>query len=123
MDEADRLLDMGFQATVSSILKFLPKQRRTGLFSATQTDRVKELVRAGLRNPVRIKVKVENSTSHQLQTMPDKLQNFYSIVPLQSKLSALVWFLQQHMKEKVIVYFLTCATVDYMYAVLAGLKV
>lgn len=37
LDEADTLLDMGFAATLNSIFGLLPKQRRTGLFSATQT--------------------------------------------------------------------------------------
>jgi hypothetical protein len=55
--------------------------------------------------------------------MPEKLQNFASVIPLQHKLAALVWFLQQHRQEKLIVYFLTCATVDYMYAVLSELEV
>jgi ATP-dependent RNA helicase DDX55/SPB4 len=55
-----RLLDLGFLASISKILKHLPKQRRTGLFSATMTDALSELVRVGLRNPVRIVVKVEN---------------------------------------------------------------
>lgn len=36
MDEADTLLDLGFQQTINHILQLLPKQRRTGLFSATQ---------------------------------------------------------------------------------------
>ena len=44
LDEADRLLEMGFELTLNSILQKLPKQRRTGLFSATQTTEVKELV-------------------------------------------------------------------------------
>jgi ATP-dependent RNA helicase DDX55/SPB4 len=58
MDEADRLLDMGFKESVTGILQALPKQRRTGLFSATMTEAVSELVRTGLRNPVRVIVKV-----------------------------------------------------------------
>jgi ATP-dependent RNA helicase DDX55/SPB4 len=58
MDEADRLLDMGFKESLSGILQALPKQRRTGLFSATMTEAVSELVRTGLRNPVRVVVKV-----------------------------------------------------------------
>lgn len=61
LDEADRLLDMGFQRQVTAILQRLPKQRRTGLFSATQTEAVEELARAGLRNPVRVEVKVTGS--------------------------------------------------------------
>lgn len=59
LDEADRLLEMGFQKQVTSILARIPKQRRTGLFSATQTEAVVELSRAGLRNPVRVEVKTE----------------------------------------------------------------
>ena len=57
MDEADRLLDLGFQSTLNTILEVLPKQRRTGLFSATQTTEVENLARAGLRNPVAVNVK------------------------------------------------------------------
>ncbi|KAF9578061.1 ATP-dependent RNA helicase ddx55 [Lunasporangiospora selenospora] len=60
LDEADRLLDMGFTLSLNKIMSMLPKQRRTGLFSATMTDGLHELVRAGLRNPVRIVVKVED---------------------------------------------------------------
>ena len=57
-----RLLDLGFHATLTRILTHLPKQRRTGLFSATMTDAdaMSELVRVGLRNPARIVVKVQS---------------------------------------------------------------
>ena len=57
-----RLLDLGFHATLTRILTHLPKQRRTGLFSATMTDAdaLSELVRVGLRNPARIVVKVQS---------------------------------------------------------------
>ncbi|KAG6831605.1 hypothetical protein H0H92_009078 [Tricholoma furcatifolium] len=62
LDEADRLLDLGFQQSLTRILNHLPKQRRTGLFSATMTDAdaLSELVRVGLRNPARIVVKVQS---------------------------------------------------------------
>jgi hypothetical protein len=56
LDEADRLLDLGFEKTLTTILQYLPRQRRTGLFSATQTKDVIQLVRAGLRNPVFVTV-------------------------------------------------------------------
>ena len=57
----DSLFDLGFHQTLTRILTHLPKQRRTGLFSATMTDAdaLSELVRVGLRNPARIVVKVQ----------------------------------------------------------------
>lgn len=67
LDEADRLLDLGFQAALTRILTALPKQRRTGLFSATMTDAdaLSELVRVGLRNPARIVVKVQTKKARK----------------------------------------------------------
>ena len=56
LDEADRLLDMGFEATLNTI-RAAAEQRRS-LFSATQTSEVVQLVRAGLRNPVRVDVQL-----------------------------------------------------------------
>lgn len=64
LDEADRLLDMGFQKQINAIITQLPKLRRTGLFSATQTQAVEELAKAGLRNPVRVEVRAETKTAN-----------------------------------------------------------
>ena len=56
MDEADRLLDMDFGPIIDKILKVIPKERTTYLFSATMTTKVAKLQRASLSNPVRVEV-------------------------------------------------------------------
>ena len=71
LDEADRLLDLGFERQLSEILSWLPRQRRTGLFSATQTDEVQKLVRAGLRNPVAITVRDKQTSETHRDGLPN----------------------------------------------------
>ena len=58
MDEADKLLEDGHEVKLNHILGHLPKQRRTGLFSATMTSQLKNLVRIGMRNPFFVEVKL-----------------------------------------------------------------
>ena len=65
--------------SINTILEFLPKQRRTGLFSATQTQEVENLVRAGLRNPVRISVKEKGVAASSTQKTPSHLENHYMV--------------------------------------------
>uniref|UniRef100_A0A4W3J2D5 ATP-dependent RNA helicase n=1 Tax=Callorhinchus milii TaxID=7868 RepID=A0A4W3J2D5_CALMI len=113
LDEADRLLDMGFQISLNTILGNLPKQRRTGLFSATQTQEVEKLVRAGLRNPVRITVKEKGVAASNTQKTPTRLNNYYMICRPEEKFNQLVAFLRQHKQQKHLVFFSTCACVEY----------
>lgn len=113
LDEADRLLEMGFEASLNTILGYLPKQRRTGLFSATQTQELEKLVRAGLRNPVRIAVKEKGVAATATQKTPSRLSNYYTICRAEDKFNSLVTFLRQHKHEKQLVFFSTCACVEY----------
>ncbi|GMF31715.1 unnamed protein product [Phytophthora fragariaefolia] len=117
LDEADTLLDMGFEVSLNKILEHLPKQRRTGLFSATQTQEVKALARAGLRNPATISVQVANNT----QVTPSTLKNYYCLVGHDQRLSALNHFVQSKKGEKLIVFFSTCGSVDFFARVLEEL--
>jgi superfamily II DNA/RNA helicase len=69
--------------SVSCILSALPKQRRTGLFSATQAKQFEELLKFGLRNPVRITLGAEAvivSSQHPEDTVtPSSLENSYAV--------------------------------------------
>ncbi|KAF9438704.1 ATP-dependent rRNA helicase spb4 [Entomortierella beljakovae] len=122
LDEADRLLDMGFSVSLNKIMSLLPKQRRTGLFSATMTDGLTELVRAGLRNPVRVVVKVEDLVGGGGQRTPASLHIGYIFCSTSQKLLLLTHLLRQEaFNKKSIVYFATCAGVDYFYKLLSRL--
>lgn len=78
MDEADRILNMDFETEVNTILKAIPRERRTFLFSATMTKKVQKLQRASLQDPVKIEV------STKYQTV-DQLQQYYIFIPQKYK--------------------------------------
>ncbi|KAF2659943.1 ATP-dependent rRNA helicase-like protein spb4 [Lophiostoma macrostomum CBS 122681] len=129
LDEADRLLDLGFKEDLQKILSRLPKQRRTGLFSASVSEAVDQLVRVGLRNPVRIAVKVKaravtngNAGEGKIEDKrtPASLQMSYLIVPPSQKLPATLKLLAslQPQPQKTILYLATCYSVDYFQHVL-----
>ncbi|XP_063628304.1 probable ATP-dependent RNA helicase DDX55 homolog [Cydia splendana] len=108
LDEADRLLDLGFSSALTTILQYLPRQRRTGLFSATQTKQLQDLVRAGLRNPVVVSVKEKSTIS-----TPLLLENYYVIVEPQDKFLFLLNFIRNRKIVKGLFFLPTCACVDY----------
>lgn len=85
MDEADRILNMDFEVEVDKILRVIPRERRTLLFSATMTKKVQKLQRASLRNPV----KVEVSTKYQTV---EKLQQYYVFIPVKFKVQEKIIF-------------------------------
>lgn len=60
LDEADRILDMGFEKEVNAIVENLPRERQTLLFSATQTKSVKDLARLSLKVRVYMLVGMHN---------------------------------------------------------------
>jgi ATP-dependent RNA helicase DDX55/SPB4 len=123
---------MGFSTTLQEILGRLPKMRRTALFSATQasstTSSLNEWMhRMGMRNPMWIDVKVVVASSSSLplqqqqpdqqhqqsQATPTSLTNHYHVTQIDEKMDRLACFLRHHKEERFIVFFLTCACVDF----------
>jgi ATP-dependent RNA helicase RhlE len=67
LDEADRMLDMGFINDIKKVLSIIPKQRQNLLFSATFSDDIKKLADSLLNSPVLIEAATANSTSHKVE--------------------------------------------------------
>ena len=130
LDEADRLLDLGFKEDLQKIISRLPKQRRTGLFSASMSEAVDQLIRVGLRNPVRIAVKVKARAASngkpgedgkiEDKRTPASLQMSYLVIPPSHKIPAIKKILSalQPQPQKSILYLSTCYSVDYFQHVL-----
>lgn len=69
LDEADRMLDMGFSKDIHRILKLIPQKRQTLLFSATFNSDIKKMTETLLRDPVKIEIEAENSTVDRIDQM------------------------------------------------------
>ena len=110
LDEADRILDMGFRRDLDAIIANLPSERQTLLFSATQTKSVSELARLSLRNPEYVAVH-ETATS----ATPAKLEQFYMVTQLHEKLDILFAFLRNHLTSKTMVFMSSCKQVRFVY--------
>ena len=67
LDEVDRMLDMGFVHEIRAIIERLPNKRQSLFFSATMTDRVREIMSGFLNNPVSISVKSQDTTTNVKQ--------------------------------------------------------
>ncbi|KAI9888308.1 MAG: ATP-dependent RNA helicase dbp4 [Vezdaea aestivalis] len=110
LDEADRILDMGFKGTVDAIISHLPSKRQTLLFSATQTKRVADLARLSLQDPEYVSVheKADAAT-------PVTLKQHYVVTPLPDKLNTLYSFLRSNLKAKILVFMSSGKQVRFVY--------
>jgi ATP-dependent RNA helicase DDX10/DBP4 len=110
LDEADRILDMGFQRDVDAIIDYLPKERQTMLFSATQSRKVSDLARLSLQDPEYVSVHAEDKSA-----TPQSLTQNYIICPLEEKLDTLWSFIQASKKSKILCFFSSAKVVRFVY--------
>merc|ERR1719323_747541 len=103
MDEADRILNQDFESEVNKILRCIPTERRSMLFSATMTKKVAKLQRASLKDPVKVEV------SGSYQTV-DKLLQYYLFIPQSYKEIYLVHILNELAGNSFMIFCSTCSS-------------
>jgi ATP-dependent RNA helicase DDX18/HAS1 len=109
IDEADRILEVGFEDEMRSIIKILPTERQTMLFSATQTTKVEDLARISLK-PGPLYINVDHRAEH---STVQGLEQGYVLCDSDTRFRLLFSFLKKHQKKKVIVFLSSCASVDF----------
>lgn len=97
LDEADMMLDMGFAPDLKKVVKKLPPNRQTMLFSATMNRSMAEVAKLYLKNPVRVEVARAGQTA-------DKITQELHYVSKQDKMSKLLSLVGNHREERTLVF-------------------
>ncbi len=97
LDEADRMLDMGFIHDMKKIFPMLPKQKQTMLFSATMPKEINEISNTLQKNPVRVEVAPESS-------VVDTIDQFLCCVEKPEKIDLLVNLLHKDTRDRILIF-------------------
>jgi len=111
MDEADRILEQGFEDDLRTILKLLPDQRQTLLFSATQTQKIQDLARVSI-NPDNVTV-VDIPSETTLATVSGLEQGYVTVNSAQRFLLLFTFLKKNYKKKKIMVFFSSCNSVSF----------
>ena len=106
IDEADKILKIGFEEELKEIIKLIPKNRQTLLFSATITPKVEDLITLSVKNYQNIRIKSDDPTVSTLE------QGFLKI-DADKKFLFLFTFFKKNKNSKMIVFFATCKEVEF----------
>ncbi|KAH7444235.1 hypothetical protein KP509_02G070800 [Ceratopteris richardii] len=98
IDEADRILEIGFEEELKQIIKILPKERQTLLFSATQTTKVEDLARVSFKKAP-LYIGVDDGRN---KATVEGLEQGYCVVPSSKRFLLLFTFLKKNLKKKVV---------------------
>lgn len=97
LDEADRMLEMGFQSEIDAIIEQAPRQRQTLLLSATFPDQIKSIAKRIMTKPVMAQV----ASTHDNTTIS---QHFYKVTDNEQRMTALRLLLLQHRPESTVIF-------------------
>jgi len=106
MDEADKMMDMGFYRQIKQILEVVPRKRQNMLFSATMSDKVVKLTEDFLEFPERIEVAPQSSVADTIE------QELYEVPNFKTKINLLIHFLKNESFKRVIVFVKTKSNAD-----------
>jgi ATP-dependent RNA helicase DDX18/HAS1 len=110
MDEADRILEIGFEDDLRAIVKLLPKDRQTMLFSATQTKQVEDLARLSINPKTAVYTEVE---SDNREATAENLEQGYVTCASDKRFLLLFTFLKKNKNKKIMVFLSSCNSVKF----------
>ncbi|XP_065209758.1 probable ATP-dependent RNA helicase pitchoune [Planococcus citri] len=114
IDEADRILDIGFEEELKQIINILPKRRQTMMFSATTTEKTEALTKLALKKePVYIGV----DDTRESATV-EGLEQGYVVCPSEKRFLLLFTFLKKNRNKKIMVFFSSCMSVKFHHELL-----